>query len=208
MPDWPIGTTATNDWETCDSFLRGLHAACRLVGQWQRGRHVRERTVESTSESLDEVIHGMINMINMQHWTNESRVLRSCLQSASQAEPSTHSELTHAWPLPASIARRISREVHFLCFLRCRLLQGALPIDLWRHIILLLLPCVQNFGFTVDSNLPWVTLSRLPSLPRELSPEGCDGSFFEEWAARTVCGVSDVRTLRVLVNAWGGLALS
>ena len=118
------------------------------------GRHIRQRTVEVTSESLQDAIEEMHFMLQQRRWST------AWLSTVRFPRAKT------TWPLPAWLAAELSKAVHFLCLLRGRL--GIVP-DVWTRVVLEVLPCVRRFGYTRSSSstLPWAECMALPLLPGE-----------------------------------------
>ena len=91
-----------------------------------QGRHIKAHSVELMEADLDGTLVDMVSL--------EAR-LKPRLAGLS---------LACQWPLPASLELQAGVAVHFLCLLRSRIAGGAIPSDLWKPIVLSLLPCISG----------------------------------------------------------------
>ena len=149
-PSDPIDS-ASRDFRTCCRWLDGFTRGVEMVWRQRNGRHIRARTVEAASLLLDDTLGDMVQMLACHRWHTMGGALRP----------------GDGWPLPASLELQTSSAVHFLCLLRGRLAGGAIVADIWKRVILEVLPCVARFGYSPRSGTPWVALYSLPRLPSE-----------------------------------------
>lgn len=60
--------------------------------------------------------------------------------------------------LPMCLAQRAGQSIHFLCLLRNQLCDGAIPSDVWKKVILEVIPIAAGFRYTPQDRIPRVEL--------------------------------------------------
>ena len=174
-----------DDPATCAEWLNCCRRGTEMMWRIRHGRHVRARTVEATSEMLCFALDEMCSMIETKRWCG------------SNAHFHRRQPRRDGWPLVASLELQAVASVHYLCLLRCRIADGAIPADLWRVIILSVLPSVSRFGYGTGG--PWVVLKALPPPPIDRQPN------WVQDAADDLLSIQDARKQRALYNAWQGI---
>ena len=181
MPSDPIDC-ASRDFRTCSRWLDGFTRGVEMVWRQRSGRHIRARTVEAAGLLLDDVLGDMLQMLTCHRWHGMGALRPG-----------------DGWPLPASLELQACSAVHFLCLLRGRIAGGAIVADIWKRIIIEVLPCVARFGYSPRSGTPWVALYSLPRLPSERH---------EGWtraaAAELLDDADDAILLEALRDSWRG----
>ena len=111
--------------------------AVRCVSRQRRGLHVRARTLENTVEDLEEKIECMYDLLSVEPWA---------------ADRAGH------LALPMCLAQHAGQSIHFLCLLRSQLFDGAIPSDVWKKVILAVIPIAVDFRYIPQSRIPRVEL--------------------------------------------------
>ena len=118
-------------------WLHALHAVLAIARQIISRRHIRARTCETLQDSL---VFAQDDL--WRHRTHWSTLARQPWQSSLML---------------VFIEQRVAQLFHFLLLVRGRTPGAALPADVWNHILLEAVPCVERFGIGQDGIL-WVRL--------------------------------------------------
>ena len=158
------------DMQVIRRWIDALAAAARCVGRQQRGMHVRARTLENIQSDLEVGIEMLYDLLLTPRWA-----------------PYRASHAAFGGVLEA----HVGASIHFLCLARTRVCDGAIPSDIWKKVILGVLPSVQDFHYCGSDVVMRVELSpALKALPTNAA------------AADELLDASDARKLQFLRNWW------